>query len=292
MNRPPAGLLETLRLELPEPLKAALRLCRQFVVDGGRDLLDVVLRRRQEFTPPRRLLRQFDGSMERYRSTGAEFSRHFVELCGLQAHESVLDVGCGIGRMAVPLTRYLRDGGEYHGFDVMPDAVKWCRTTISPRYPNFHFRVADVYNSQYNPKGKVSAKDFRFPYGDGTMDFAMAISVFTHMTPEEVENFLAEMCRVLRGDGRALVTCFLLDEEASERRKGQQSAFRFSVDRGRHLLEYADKPAAAVAFREEAFLEMVSSNGLRIVPPIHFGAWSGRQEALSFQDVVRVVPAT
>ena len=47
-----------------------------------------------------------------------EYLRYFVELGGLRSHERVLDVGCGIDRPAVPLTRYLGDRGSYEGLDV------------------------------------------------------------------------------------------------------------------------------------------------------------------------------
>ncbi len=46
-----------------------------------------------------------------YRAIGAEFLRHVVEIGGLAPDARVLDVGCGIGRLAVPLTQYLDQSG-------------------------------------------------------------------------------------------------------------------------------------------------------------------------------------
>jgi protein-L-isoaspartate O-methyltransferase len=40
-----------------------------------------------------------------YRAIGAEYLGHFVRLGGLKPSDRVLDIGCGIGRMAVPLTQ-------------------------------------------------------------------------------------------------------------------------------------------------------------------------------------------
>src|ERR1700741_1289804 len=83
--------------------------------------------------------------------TGEEFLRYFTELAGLTPHERVLDVGCGTGRMARPLSRYLTDG-RYDGVDVVGPSIAWCQAAYR-RFPNFRFHHADVYNRVYNPKG-------------------------------------------------------------------------------------------------------------------------------------------
>ena len=51
---------------------------------------------------------------------------------------SVLDVGCGIGRMAIPLARYLNTDGKYEGFDIIPENIAWCQRAITPRYPQLY----------------------------------------------------------------------------------------------------------------------------------------------------------
>ena len=47
--------------------------------------------------------------------------------------------------------------GRYEGIDVVPRGIEWCRQAITPRYPNFRFQVADLYNRHYNPAGRFSA---------------------------------------------------------------------------------------------------------------------------------------
>src|SRR5215212_241626 len=39
-----------------------------------------------------------------YRAIGTEYLGHYVRIGGLKPTDRVLDIGCGIGRMAVPLT--------------------------------------------------------------------------------------------------------------------------------------------------------------------------------------------
>ena len=62
------------------------------------DALDALTGRRDRLTPPRRM----SGYVGRgdFRATGEEFLGHFRELGGLRAEDRVLEIGCGIGRMA------------------------------------------------------------------------------------------------------------------------------------------------------------------------------------------------
>src|ERR687892_593067 len=98
-------------------------------------------------------------------ATADEFMAHFIELGGLQPDERVLDVGCGIGRMARPLAGYLSSEGSYDGFDVNRDGIAWCRRRYR-RHANFRFEVADLFNARYNPRGAQRADEYRFPYDD------------------------------------------------------------------------------------------------------------------------------
>jgi len=47
-----------------------------------------------------------------YEKAGNEFFVYFREFGKLKPSDKVLDVGCGIGRMSLPLTTYLAGGGN------------------------------------------------------------------------------------------------------------------------------------------------------------------------------------
>lgn len=254
------------------------------VVERG----EVILRGRHSLTPPRHLVKYVGGS---FKEVGESFLGYLVDLADLRPTASVLDVGCGIGRMAVPLTRYLGTSGSYQGFDIVPVGVEWCQSRISPRFPNFEFRLADIYNDRYNPGGTIAARDYVFGYETGSFDVAIATSVFTHMLPDDVGNYLRETARVLRPGGRFLVTAFLMNDEARAALAGGASGdLTFRFDRGDHLVERAEVPCAAVAYPEDRFRALLASNGLRVIEPIRFGSWSGRADHLSYQDVVIATP--
>ena len=100
-----------------------------------------------ELVPPRGL--SFVGGGD-FTATGREFLGHFTELGGLEPGDRVLDIGCGIGRMAIPLSGYL-EGGSYAGFDVGRAMIRWCRRNISPRHPEFEFELGPDPQRQVQP---------------------------------------------------------------------------------------------------------------------------------------------
>jgi SAM-dependent methyltransferase len=244
---------------------------------------DLLRRRRGERPqPPRHLSFVGGGDFE---ATGREFLGHFTELGGLRPGDRVLDVGCGIGRMALPLTGYL-EGGSYAGFDVGREMVRWCSRNITARWPNFEFTWAPIYNAKYNPFGDVAGSEFRFPYDDGCFDFVFATSVFTHLQRPETRHYLAETARVLRPGGACLLTFFLLTPEAVAEVEAGRAGFDFrhEVEGGRTT--DPRQPEEAIAFRPEVVRELLAEAGLRIREPPHPGTWANAADGLSLQDVV------
>src|SRR5512141_2198210 len=52
------------------------------------------------------------------------------ELVGVRKSDRILDVGCGLGRLAWPLSAKLGDRGSYDGFDTAKAYVEWCSGNI------------------------------------------------------------------------------------------------------------------------------------------------------------------
>lgn len=264
--------------KVPSSLKPILKKFYWFIVD----MYDKIIGR-DEFTPPRSMNFAGDGD---YREKGNEFKQYFIDLGGLQRDEKVLDVGCGIGRMAVPLTTYLSDKGEYYGFDIVKEGINWCKAHISNKFPNFHFLHIDIKNQFYNPAGKFKAHNFKFLFNDELFDFIFLTSVFTHMLPLDLENYLSEISRVLKPRGRCLITLFLLNEESKSLIQGGLSTQNFVFDMGGYLTVNKDNPEAAVAYEESIIRELFEKNNLRISDPLKYGSWCGRKNFLSYQDII------
>jgi SAM-dependent methyltransferase len=254
------------------------------------DVRDTLLGQRDPLIPPRRLMYDGPHDPQIFRQNGAEFFQYYLQLAALKPSESVLDVGSGMGRKTLPLTRFLSPAGEYHGLEINPQGVQWCREKISPRFANFHFHQIDVYNARYNPAGQVSAAEYRFPFEDARFDFVTLGSVFTHMHPPEVQNYLSEIARVLKpGTGRSLISYFLLNPPARNLIAAGESRFSFAHQLGEQFwVNDSARPEDATAFDEAFIRQIYAEVGLQI-QAIHYGSWSGRSEHLSFQDLVLAV---
>lgn len=237
----------------------------------------------QLYLPPYRLR---DVGPTDFEATGREFLGLFVKLANLQPDERVLDIGCGCGRIALPLAGYLSRAGSYTGMDITRKSIEWCQQNITRRCPNFQFIQADLFSRRYNPSGRYLAKDYIFPLADKQFDFIFLTSVFTHMLPADVENYLREIARLLQESGRALMTCFLLNEAQQRLAEQGKNDISFQYGPGSYRLRNEAIPESAVAYQENFLIELIQKCGLELAKPIYYGAWSGRDDGLSYQDIL------
>ena len=225
------------------------------------------------------------GHPDQFRSCGLEFLDYFKRLTHLADGESVLDVGCGPGRMAIPIAEAFPNV-RYEGFDVSKSAIDWCRAEISKVHPSFSFTWVDAKNRHYNPNGSVDPATFRFPYGDGQFDLAILVSVFTHLTPDGVGQYLSELSRVIKPKGRIFVTAFLIDEDPDP-----------AIEEGKILIKLTSKmdgripfwtsnptcPEDAIGYSPKDLIPIFYESGFSTT--IYPGKWHGR-EGLSGHDII------
>lgn len=207
-----------------------------------------------------------------FRQRGKQLAELLVKN-GLEPDHRVLDIGCGIGRVALGLTNVLSRNGSYDGFDVDARAIKWCKENLSPRYPNFRFTHANVATIRHN-RNAVPAEEYRFPYDDASFDFTFATSVFTHLEMPAALHYSREAHRVLRPGGRLVATVFLFD--------GTPSKLEFPVDRG----DYRLRDVSGVAFAEGSVGKLLPAEQWSDVH-IQRGGWQrGGTFSVLTQDVL------
>ncbi len=157
---------------------------------------------------------------------------HLVQLmmarAGLADGMVVVDIGCGIGRMAVAMSKRLREI-RYVGFDVVNYGILWCRKRFSA-LPGYRFVHANIFNTFYNPRGSEAGSSYRFPVSDSTADFVCATSVFTHMPASEVTHYLRETSRCMKRGAKAYFTAFILDQESRGQIEANRTLLTFAFD--------------------------------------------------------------
>lgn len=238
------------------------------------------------FVPPLDLMHDGPVNYTEFKNNGLEFFRHYIELCGLTPDEKMLDIGCGIGRKTLPLVSYLSPRGGYEGMDIVKSGIDWCAERYTPDYPNFRFQLIDVFNKYYNPSGTHTASEYKFPFPDEHFDFAVLNSVFTHMMPEEVANYLSEVSRVLKPGGRCLVSFFLLNEESRGLIEAGKSTLDLRHDFGPAKAISRESPERSIGYDEEHVIRLYGQSGLEIRQPILYGSWCSRQKFFSYQDQI------
>lgn len=215
---------------------------------------------------------------------GKHFASLLVEYCGLNESSCVLDVGCSVGRIAIPLTQIITKG-EYFGFDVNRESIEYAKQNISTKYPRFYFQHVNVFNGVYNRSSDaMSAQSFKFPY-DTKFDIVFLVSVFTHMIAQDMENYVSEISRVTKKGGKILTTYFLLNEQ-TKKAQNERRADRSFLYAFRNY--YASDPfyqVGAIAYEQsyvEELYKRYNLNILHILP----GWWADAKKSTSVQDII------
>jgi SAM-dependent methyltransferase len=196
----------------------------------------------------------------------------------VRSEDRVLEIGCGIGRDAIPLTDVLVRG-SYVGVDIIRASIDWCNSNIARLHPNFRFVHFDVHDQLHNPTGTVHTSEIVLPVGDMSIDRVIVQSVFTHMDEPDTTHYLREFRRVMAPGAMALVTFFIVSAPILDRARSNPErtpfhlTFEHEYGEGCWITD-PEHPMGAVAYSSEALARMVLAAGFydyRIVR----GNWSG-----------------
>jgi SAM-dependent methyltransferase len=188
-----------------------------------------------------------------------------------EKYESVLDFGCGCGRVARQLLLQDVRPTRYVGVDLHEGMVEWCQRNLADATDGFEFIHHDVYNLRFNPTG-VQPPVMVFPVGDHEFTMVHALSVFTHLTQMQTEHYLSEVARVLRSDAVVLSSWFFFEK----------SNFPFLPETHNALyVDYVD-PTAAVLY-DRGWVENLASRNDLVISYIEPPKVRGHQWTLLMQ---------
>lgn len=242
---------------------------------------------KNKYLPTPKTERIFTGILESndFRQIGVAVLRSLINFADLLPTHSVLEIGSGIGRIAVPLTQYL-DKGEYYGIEIVMDGVAWCHENVTQYYGNFRFIHLDIYNEWYNPTGRGTVKDVRLPFEEKHFDVVFLCSVFTHLNLSDMEAYLDEIHRVLKEGGMLWSTWFLIDREARKSIKKNTAAWKFFLDEGPDFYLDDKRSTYVVGYDHDYVLNIFKKKDFNI-DRINYGLWCRREiEFGGRQDVI------
>lgn len=215
---------------------------------------------------------------------GNEIAGLTMATARLYPNDQILDVGCGLGRVALPLSRLLDQRGSYDGFDTSREYIEWCTRNLPLDLTRFRFRHFDIQSSHYNESGAIAAEAFPFPWPDDSFSLAIAVSLFTHLSAAAATNYLHEMARTLKPNGRLFASFFVLDEQSRHLAESDTTDPRFTARFDVGMIGDPANPEAAVAFNAEWLAEALASAGL-VFDAFYPGRWR-HLPVMSHQDIV------
>jgi len=220
---------------------------------------------------------------DHYVAVAASLFDELVKRGQLSEESAVVDIGCGCGRLAVPLCRFLTRG-RYWGIDVWPDGIAWCDANIAATNARASFHCLTAADNYYfNAERSFQDNRFLLPFlEDGSIDLCFSISVFTHLVQADARQYLLEIARTLREDGIFYVTTFIIDEFFWNFRQqtGAHQGVK-EVDSGVYQA-YAQQDIF-VGYAMSAWQRLVRECGLRIIS-FETGSWAAKPGARVFQD--------
>lgn len=195
-----------------------------------------------------------------------------VQNFGLTRNSSLLEIGCGPGRLPLGIIDRVGDIRSYHGLDVSRQSIAWCRKHITPRHPSFRFVHIDVMNHRYNPHGGVTQQEFKVPVEDRSADIVYLYSVFSHLREKDIRAYLKAFARILKPGGTLFLTAFIETDVPPE-----------SENPADYCGGHWQGPLHCVRFEAGHFRNLLGEYGFQIVREEH-GTETDGQSAL-YMDV-------
>ncbi len=111
----------------------------------------------------------------------------------------------------------------------LPPLLNGVRRPILPGIQTSTFTSATYITKHLIPPGNTRRLNTVSLSRLHPLTFVLLTSVFTHMLPQDMDNYLSEVARVLKPDGRCLITYFLLNPESLALIDAEESSFNFQV---------------------------------------------------------------
>ena len=199
---------------------------------------------------------------------GRRFVEHSAKFMELLRNKSLLpenddftvvEIGCGVGRLLRALSIESKSSFSYIGVDIDPVSIDYCEKVYGDTHHDFH--LINVSNGAYRPDGKEDPTNITFDMvSDNAVDIVIAWSVFTHMEIDHIRHYLKEISKKLNSTGVFVFSAFVEDD-----RSWIKDNFKFAYNEGSTV--NIENPMKAICFTEEIYVNAIKAAGLELVEP-------------------------
>lgn len=119
----------------------------------------------------------------------------FLKTQGLSPTHLLVDVGCGALRGGIYFVRYL-EPGNYHGIDINESLIEAAKTELAKE------------NLTTKEPHLLVDQNFQLSRFGVSFDYAIAVSIFTHLFLNHIVRCLVEVRKALKPDGKFFATFF------------------------------------------------------------------------------------
>lgn len=195
----------------------------------------------------------------------------------LNMQQSVLDFGCGTGRVLAGLQNQCRHAV---GFDICERYLEYCR-----QYQlTTHFN--DVRHEEYNPNGTVDPDTEYLPFKDNSFDRVVCIAVLNHQDITGATRIIKESLRVVKRGGKIIMTAFLLNSQSRTQIQYGDCAVQFTEKTPEWWVANLSRPYLNCALDETIIRRTIVENKGQIVEPILYGQWRNMNHAPTGHDLL------
>ena len=146
-----------------------------------------------------------------------KIEKSIMQTEGLKPDSTLLDFGCGVGRLAVHIIPELSKG-RYIGVDISKTMLENANRLVNERCKDIKCEIKWIQQQGYS---------FNVP--EKSVDLICAFSVFTHMEHEDAFKYLVEAKKIIKDGGKFIFSCLPIHLDNSKAIFFGEAAFDFGA---------------------------------------------------------------
>jgi SAM-dependent methyltransferase len=155
----------------------------------------------------------YTGDWSAFKTQEEAYNKAFDQLSSIEHIKScnkILDIGCGPGRLALGLINNNASIEKYVGVDVNKTAVDWCSSNLTTLNGNYEFFYLNKYNARYASSNSTeNSSYFDIDAFKNKYDLVYLYSVFSHLVPDDLIEYLNVFKNLLEPNGVVYTTIFV-----------------------------------------------------------------------------------